>query len=64
LLQLRTQTKAPREKPDSVAVSKMELDNCIAHNYSTQSLNSTELSKRKLKEVLSKVRDFLLIFYF
>ena len=36
-------------------MDKTDLDNHIAHNYSTQSLNSTELSKQKLKEILNKV---------
>ena len=51
---LKTETKVPREKHESISVNNMELDNFIAHNYSSQYLNSTELSKRKLKEILDK----------
>ena len=29
-----------------------------AHNYSIQSLNSTELAKEKLRHVLSKVKEY------
>ena len=28
----------------------------VAHNYSTQTLNSTELAKEKLRQILAKVR--------
>jgi hypothetical protein len=62
-LQLKTETKDPRQKPDSISLRKTELEDFIAHNYSTQSLNSTQLSKQKLMEILDKVSWFSVLVF-
>jgi hypothetical protein len=42
----------------TIAVDRTELFNQTAHNYSIQSLNSTELAKEKLRQMLDKVSYF------
>ena len=33
----------------------------VAHNYSTQTLNSTELAKEKLRQILAKVSMVIIV---
>jgi len=39
-----------------------ELHQQTAHNYSIQTLNSTELAKEKLRQVLAEVRIFVVCY--
>ena len=57
--QLRTRTTERKRRPQTIAVDMTELHQQTAHNYSIQTLNSTELAKEKLRQVLSKVRVLL-----
>lgn len=54
---LRTRTTERKRRPQTIAVDMTELHQQTAHNYSIQTLNSTELAKAKLRQVLSKDRD-------
>ena len=55
LFQLKTQAKEPKRRSQTIAVDMTELHQQTAHNYSIQTLNSTELAKEKLRNVLEKV---------
>ena len=55
LLQMRTRTTEPKRRPHTIAVDMTDLHQYTAHNYSIQTLNSTELAKEKLREVLARV---------
>ena len=57
--QLKTQTTEPKKRPHTIAIDMADLHQQTAHNYSIQTLNSTELAKEKLREVLEKVCLFL-----
>lgn len=54
---LKTQAKEPKRRSQTIAVDMTELHQQTAHNYSIQTLNSTELAKEKLRNVLEKDRD-------
>lgn len=54
---LKTQAKEPKRRPQTIAVDMTELHQQTAHNYSIQTLNSTELAKEKLRHALEKERD-------
>ncbi|KAL9960808.1 hypothetical protein ACROYT_G034311 [Oculina patagonica] len=54
---LRTRTTEPKRRPQTIAVDITELHQQTAHNYSIQTLNSTELAKEKLRQVLAKDED-------
>lgn len=45
-----------KERPKTIAVDRSELFMEAAHNYSIQSLNTTELAKEKLRQMMAKVR--------
>ena len=52
---MRTRTTEPKRRPHAIAVDMTDLHQYTAHNYSIQTLNSTELAKEKLREVLARV---------
>ncbi|XP_020606074.1 uncharacterized protein FLJ43738-like [Orbicella faveolata] len=54
---LRTRTTEPKRRPQTIAVDMTELHQQTAHNYSIQTLNSTELAKEKLRQVLAEDKD-------
>ncbi|XP_032228067.2 uncharacterized protein LOC5503934 [Nematostella vectensis] len=53
---LKTRT-VPRERPHTIAVDTSELHNQTSHNYSIQTLNSTELAREKLRQILAKEKE-------
>lgn len=59
LFQLRTRTTEPKRRPQTIAVDMSELHQQTAHNYSIQTLNSTELAKERLRQVLAQVCVFI-----
>lgn len=44
-----------KEERDRNKVPTVRADVTVAHNYSSQSLNSTELAKEKLRQMLAEV---------
>lgn len=54
---MRTRTTEPKRRPHTIAVDMTDLHQYTAHNYSIQTLNSTELAKEKLREVLAREKD-------
>lgn len=45
-----------KEERERTKVPTIRADVTVAHNYSSQSLNSTELAKEKLRQMLAEVR--------
>lgn len=45
-----------KEERARTKVPTIRADVTVAHNYSSQSLNSTELAKEKLRQMLAEVR--------
>lgn len=45
-----------KEERARTKVPTIRSDVTVAHNYSSQSLNSTELAKEKLRQMLAEVR--------
>ena len=44
-----------KEERERTKVPTIRADVTVAHNYSSQSLNSTELAKEKLRQMLAEV---------
>mgnify|MGYP001796518995 CR=1 FL=1 len=59
-LQMRTRTREPKKRPQTIAVDIGELHLKTAHNYSIQTFNSTEHARDKLRQILNKVSNRLL----
>ena len=47
-----------KEVRERTKVPTIRADVTVAHNYSSQSLNSTELAKEKLRQMLAEVSHF------
>ena len=47
-----------KEERERTKVPTIRADVTVAHNYSSQSLNSTELAKEKLRQMLAEVSHF------
>ena len=53
-----------KEVRERTKVPTIRADVTVAHNYSSQSLNSTELAKEKLRQMLAEVSLFLYDVFF
>lgn len=54
---LRGRTTEPKKRGHTISFDLSELHQQTAHNYSIQTLNSTELAKERLRDTLAKDKD-------
>lgn len=52
---MRVVSDKNKEERERTKVPTIRADVTVAHNYSSQSLNSTELAKEKLRQMLAEV---------